>query len=44
MKRKVAFEIRRNNRITIAPGVHRIDSLHTSVETDNQEVQVETQS
>ena len=44
MKREIALEIRRDNRITVASGIHRIDSLHTSVETDNQEVQVETQS
>ena len=42
VERKVASEVGRDNRITVASFVHGVDSLHTAVEADNQEIQVET--
>ena len=44
MEGEITPEIGMDNRITVLPRIHRIDGLHTAVEAENQEVQVETDS
>ena len=41
MEGKIPLEIRRDHRETVASAFHRVDGLHTSVETQDQEVEVE---
>ena len=44
MESKITVEVRLQERIFVLAAVHGVHGLHTSVETDNQVVQVETDS